>query len=97
MSYRHSNYRKMSRAVARANRAEAMTEVGADVLTRSEMDRVLHWSNQEPLPKPSGWGKPKGWRWPEGAACTDRAPDGVCEQACVDVPKNGRAKPVNAR
>lgn len=62
MSYRHSSYRKMSSAVARANRAEAETEVGADVLERHEMDRVLHWSNQPPLPKPFGWGKPKAWR-----------------------------------
>jgi hypothetical protein len=28
-------------------------------LPRHEMDRVLHWSNQPPLPKPPGWGKPK--------------------------------------
>jgi hypothetical protein len=93
MSYRHSSYRKMSRAVLKA--AERPDE--SPSLTQAEMDRVLHWSNLAALPKPSGWGKPKGWRWPEGAACTDCAPDGVCEQACVDVPKNGKAKPVNAR
>jgi hypothetical protein len=54
VSYRHSSYRKMSAAVTKANRGEE--------LTRSEMDRVLHWSNQPALPKPSWWGKPKDWR-----------------------------------
>lgn len=56
MSYRHSSYRKMSRAVAKANWATAMGE--RSKLTRSEMDRVLRWSNQPSLPKPEGWGKP---------------------------------------
>jgi hypothetical protein len=49
----------MSRVVAKANRAEAMTEVGSDVLTRPEMDRVLCWTNEPPLPKPEGWGAPR--------------------------------------
>jgi hypothetical protein len=31
-------------------------------LHRNEMDRVLHWSNQPPLPKPPGWGKPRSKR-----------------------------------
>jgi len=56
VSYRHSSYRKMSRAVLKANDPEN------GPLTRSEMDRVLHWSNQPPLPKPPGWGKPKARR-----------------------------------
>lgn len=50
MSYRHSNYRKMSRAVLKANRSEQ--------LATHEMDRVLHWSRQPALPKPPDWGKP---------------------------------------
>lgn len=54
MSYRHSSYRKMSRAVLKAAHLDP-----APQLTRAEMDRVLHWSNQKPLPKPPGWGKPK--------------------------------------
>lgn len=57
MSYRHSSYRKMSRAVRKANCGEE--------LARHEMDRVLHWSKCSPLPKPFGWGKPKGRRAPE--------------------------------
>jgi hypothetical protein len=60
VSYRHSSYRKMSRAVAKANNATAVGE--RPDLTRAEMNRVLHWSNQAPLPKPFWWGKPKGWR-----------------------------------
>lgn len=60
MSYRHSSYRKMSKAVAKANEATAVGEKPA--LTRAEMNRVLHWSNRPALPKPADWGKPKGWR-----------------------------------
>lgn len=59
MSYRHSSYRKMSRVVTKAL---AMPPEAAARLPRHEMDRVLHWSNQAPLPKPFGWGKPQGWR-----------------------------------
>lgn len=55
MSYRHSSYRKMSAAVLRASR---INDEPPD-LTRFEMDRVLHWSNQPPLPKPPGWGVPR--------------------------------------
>lgn len=57
MSYRHSSYRKMSAAVRKVNAARDRGEPYD--LHRSEMDRVLHWSNQPPLPKPPGWGKPK--------------------------------------
>lgn len=60
MSYRHSSYRKMSRAVRKANAARAKGEPYD--LHRNEMDRVLHWSNQPPLPKPPGWGKSKAKR-----------------------------------
>ncbi|MFF9088428.1 hypothetical protein ACF1BE_18765 [Streptomyces sp. NPDC014991] len=60
MSYRHSSYRKTSRAVAKANRAVAVGE--RPDMTRAEMNRVLHWSNMSALPRPAGWGKPKGWR-----------------------------------
>lgn len=59
MSYRHSSYRKMSKAVAKANEATAVGE--KPDLARHEMCRVLHWSNRPALPKPAGWGKPKGW------------------------------------
>lgn len=56
MSYRHSSYRKMSRAVKAARvRRDGLVPY----LTTAQMDRVLHWSNQPPLPKPPGWGKPK--------------------------------------
>lgn len=55
MSYRHSSYRKMARAVAKANNATAVGE--RPDLTRAEMNRVLVWSNQPPLPKPPTWGK----------------------------------------
>jgi len=60
MSYRHSSYRKVSRAIAKANENVALR---ADPdLTRFDINRVLHWSRQAPLPKPDGWGKQKGWR-----------------------------------
>ncbi|MFF3363556.1 hypothetical protein [Streptomyces misionensis] len=57
MSYRHSSYRKLSRVVAKANNATAVGE--RPDLSRAEMNRVLHWSNQPALPKPPGWGEPK--------------------------------------
>jgi len=60
MSYRHTSYRKMSTAVAKTATARAKGEPYD--LHRSEMDRVLHWSNQPPLPKPPGWGRPKSRR-----------------------------------
>jgi hypothetical protein len=52
MSYRHSSYRKLSRAVKKA-----LSD--GPILTRAEMNRVLHWSNQPPLPRPPGWGVPR--------------------------------------
>ncbi|MFD6250534.1 hypothetical protein [Streptomyces roseolus] len=60
MSCRHSSYRKLKKAVDKANAQVAAT--GEPDLTRSEMNRVLHWSRQRCLPKPYGWGRPKGWR-----------------------------------
>jgi len=60
VSYRHASYRKMGAAVAKANTAMAKGEPYD--LHRAEMDRVLHWSNQPPLPKSPGWGKPKSRR-----------------------------------
>jgi hypothetical protein len=60
MSYRQRSYRRMSRAVAKAANAAAVGE--RPDLARHEMDRVLVWSNQPPLPKPAGWGKPKARR-----------------------------------
>jgi len=36
---------------------KAMSGRGGE-LTPSEIGRVMHWSNQPPLPKPPGWGKP---------------------------------------
>jgi hypothetical protein len=67
VSYRHRSYRKMSVAVKKANAAHVDGGPGehpgmAFGLTRSEMDRVLHWSGQPALPKPPGWGKPKSRR-----------------------------------
>lgn len=59
MSYRHSSYRKMSAAVKKAGDPTDPKGGFGQKLTRAEMDRVLHWSNQPPLPKPEGWGKPK--------------------------------------
>jgi hypothetical protein len=56
LSYRHSSYRKMSAAVKKAMQEDTPP------LMRSEMNRVLHWSNQPPLPKPAGWGKPRDRR-----------------------------------
>jgi hypothetical protein len=56
VSYRHSSYRKLSRAVAKANEATAKGE--KPDLARHEMCRVLHWSNQPALPKPATWGRP---------------------------------------
>lgn len=53
MSYRHSNYRKMSAAVLKAMRPSQ------GQLTTAEMDRVLHWSRQPALPKQPGWGVPR--------------------------------------
>jgi hypothetical protein len=46
--------------VAKAANAAAVGE--RPDLARHEMDRVLVWSNQPPLPKPAGWGKPKARR-----------------------------------
>lgn len=54
MSYRHSSYRKLTKAVN-------LSFTGTELAT-AEMDRVMHWSNRPPLPKPPGWGKPKSQR-----------------------------------
>jgi hypothetical protein len=59
VSYRHSSYRKMSRSVAKALEMDSSEIAG---LPRHEMNRVLHWSNQPPLPKPEGWGAPRSKR-----------------------------------
>ena len=58
MSYRHSSYRKLGKAVEKAGRPRLGKP--HENLSTAEMDRVLHWSNQPPLPKPPGWGRPKG-------------------------------------
>jgi len=60
VSYRHRSYRKMGAALKKANTAAHRGDPFD--LHRSEMDRVLTWSNQEPLPKPPGWGRPKARR-----------------------------------
>ena len=57
MSYRHGSYRKLSRALRKA--AEAPYGASSASLTRSQMDRVLHWSRQAPAAKPAGWGVPR--------------------------------------
>lgn len=61
MSYRHSSYRKLSAAVKKATAAHIDGGSGehpgtAFGLTRSEMDRILHWSMSPPLPKSREWG-----------------------------------------
>ncbi|MGA4942108.1 hypothetical protein [Streptomyces cinereoruber] len=59
MSYRASSYRKVQRIV----RKTISTASGESAkLPRHEMNRILHWSRQAALPKPSGWGKPKAAR-----------------------------------
>ena len=60
MSCRHSSYRKLKKAVDKANAQVAAT--GEPDLNRSEMNRVLHWSRQAPLPKPDDWGRPRAAR-----------------------------------
>lgn len=60
MSYRHSSYRKLKKAVSKA--IEGLPTRANPDLSRDEVNRVLHWSRQAPLPKPDGWGRPKGWR-----------------------------------
>lgn len=60
MSYRRSSYCKLKRAIGRANAQVAAS--GEPDLSRSEMNRVLHWSRQQPLPKPFAWGKPRDRR-----------------------------------
>jgi hypothetical protein len=57
VSYRARSYRKLRKAVDKANAQVIAT--GEPDLTRSAMNRILHWSRQAPLPKPFGWGKPK--------------------------------------
>lgn len=57
MSYRHSSYRKMGKALRKANAAARRGEPFD--LVRSEMDRVLCWTNEPPLPKPANWGVPR--------------------------------------
>ena len=59
MSYRHSSYRKLAKALDRANNPASGESVQ---LSRSEMNRVLHWSRQGPLPKGPQWGRPKAAR-----------------------------------
>lgn len=55
MSYRHSSYRKLSKALVRG--FEAKTVSGHPVFSRTEMDRVMHWSNRPGLPKLANWGR----------------------------------------
>lgn len=58
MSYRERSYRKLKKAVGKANENVALR---ADPdLTRFEMNRVLQWSRQAPLPKADDWGWPAG-------------------------------------
>lgn len=56
MTYRHSSYRKLRRAVAMAE----VSSAGTPSLPRTQMDRVLHWTGAPAGPKPPGWGKAKG-------------------------------------
>jgi hypothetical protein len=59
VSYRERSYRKVSRIVRKTIHV-ASDDVAK--LPRHEMDRVLHWSLQPPLPKPAAWGKSKAGR-----------------------------------
>lgn len=59
MSYRHSSYRKVKKVI---EKTLPMDSGQIANLPRHEMDRVLCWTGEPPLPKPLGWGKPKGWR-----------------------------------
>lgn len=56
MSYRHSSYRKLSKALTRGFKDQ--TASGQPTFSRTEMDRVAHWSGLPVMPKPPGWGRP---------------------------------------
>jgi hypothetical protein len=51
VSYRHSSYRKLRRAIV-ANTLSRPVPVHA-------VDRIAHWEGEPSVPKPPGWGKPK--------------------------------------
>lgn len=53
MSYRHSSYRKVKRAIEAA-RHDALANP-----PRAYGNRVSHWLNARPLDKPASWGKPR--------------------------------------
>lgn len=55
MSYGHSNYRKLKRAIKRAEETAAVS--GRPDMTRSQINRVMHWSRQPSMLKPEGWGR----------------------------------------
>lgn len=56
MSYRHSSYRKVRRAIEHARQGP----LGAP--TRTDGNRISHWLNARVLDKPEGWGRPKAKR-----------------------------------
>lgn len=53
MSYRHSSYRKVRRAMEYARQDPYPGP------NRAHGNRLSHWLNARPLDKPEGWGKPK--------------------------------------
>ncbi len=50
MSYRHSSYRKVKRALEHARKDPLPAP------SRTDGNRVSHWLNARPLDKPEGWG-----------------------------------------
>lgn len=54
MSYRHSSYRKVRRALEHARRDPLPAP------SRTDGNRVSHWLNARPMGKPETWGRPKG-------------------------------------
>jgi hypothetical protein len=55
VSYRHSSYRKLKKAVEHASATAA--ESGQPDMTRTQINRVMHWSRQPSMLKPEGWGR----------------------------------------
>ncbi|MFD3531952.1 hypothetical protein [Streptomyces sp. NPDC058664] len=60
MSYRHSSYRKVKRAVQAARELPPNGDMTG--YARHHGNRISHWLNARPLDKPLAWGKPRDWR-----------------------------------
>jgi hypothetical protein len=59
VSYRHSSYRKVRRALEHARKDPLPAP------SRTDGNRVSHWLNARPLDKPPQWGVPKRKRAPQ--------------------------------